>query len=77
MPITRLSNIDQFRYICGNVSPDINIKVRACDFSVNTKSAFLQCDEFMQISITALGGNEEKGKQQKKDRKECITPFLI
>ena len=44
MPITRLSNIDQFRYICGNVSPDINIKVRACDFSVNTKSAFVKND---------------------------------
>ena len=49
MPITRLSNIDQFRYICGNVSPDINIKVRACDFSVNTKSAFLQCDGYTKI----------------------------
>jgi hypothetical protein len=49
MPITRLSNIDQFRYICGNVSPDINIKIRACDFSVNTKSAFLQCDGYTKI----------------------------
>ena len=49
MSITRLSNIDQFRYICGNVSPDINIKIRACDFSVNTKSAFLQCDGYTKI----------------------------
>ena len=49
MSITRLSNIDQFKYICGNVSPDINIKVRACDFSVNTKSAFLLCDGYTKI----------------------------
>jgi hypothetical protein len=49
MPITRLSNIDQFKYICGNVSPHINIKIRACDFSVNTKSAFLQCDGYTKI----------------------------
>ena len=49
MPITRLSNIDQFKYICGNVSPDINIKVRACDFSTNTKSAFLECDGYTKI----------------------------
>ena len=49
MPITRLSNIDQFRYICGNVSPDMNIKVRACDINVNTKSAFLQCDGYTKI----------------------------
>jgi hypothetical protein len=49
MPITLLSNIDQFRYICGNVSPDLNIKISACDFSVNTKSAFLQCDGYTKI----------------------------
>ena len=49
MTFTRLSNIDQFKYICGNLSPDINIKIRACDFSANTKSAFLQCDGYTKI----------------------------
>ena len=49
MSITRLSNIDQLRYICGNVSPEISIKIRASDFSVNTKSAFLQCDGYTKI----------------------------
>ena len=49
MSITRLSNIEQLRYICGNVSPEISIKIRASDFSVNTKSAFLQCDGYTKI----------------------------
>ncbi len=49
MPVTKLTNNEQLKYICGNVSPDMNIKTRACECSVTTKSAFLQCDGYTKI----------------------------
>ena len=36
-----------------------------------------ESEEFMQLSITALGGNEEKGKQHKKIVKNVLREVLI
>jgi hypothetical protein len=49
MPYTRLTNIEQFKFICGNVTPDINIKIRTCDYTTSINCAFLQCDGYTKI----------------------------